>query len=144
MFDVKDCISFLTNQGAKELSESMNQRFKEKGGNVTRVQWTALFYIDQNPGITQKELAGKMMVTEPTLMHLIDRMEKDGLVSREYNKENRRYRYLCMTEDGERVFRILMPVAEEFNKEATKGISEQDMETFKYVIKKMIDNIKCE
>lgn len=141
MFDVRDCISFLTNQGAKELSESMNQQFKEKGGNVTRVQWTALYYIDQNPGITQKELAEKMMIKDPTLMHLIDRMEKDGLVSREYNKENRRYRYLCLTEAGREAFHVLMPVAEEFNRIAKEGIPEEDMDTFKRVIRKMIENV---
>lgn len=141
MFDVRDCISFLTNHGAKMLSESMNQKFKEKGGNVTRVQWTALFYIDLNPGITQKELAEKMMIAEPTLLHLIDRMEKDGLVSRAYNKENRRCRYLCLTPAGETAFRLLLPVAEQFNKAAVEGIPEADMDTFKRVINQMIENV---
>lgn len=142
MFDVKDCISFITGHGAKRLSESMNQQFKEEGYNVTRVQWTALYYIKLNSDITQKELAEMMLIKEPTLLHLIDRLEADGFVVRTYSKQNRRYRYLSLTEEGERVFRMMLPIAEQFNKDAKVGITDEELETFKKVINKMVENVE--
>lgn len=63
MFDVHDCIGFLTNHGAKAVGEAMNQQFKKK--DLTRVQWMALYYIDQKGAMTQKELAAAMMIDPP-------------------------------------------------------------------------------
>ena len=59
-FDVHDCIAFLTNNGGKSLDESMNKRFR--GQDITRTQWTALYYIDRIENITQKQLAEAMMI----------------------------------------------------------------------------------
>lgn len=72
MFDVHDCIGFLTNHGAKAVGEAMNQQFKKK--DLTRVQWMALYYIDQKGAMTQKELAAAMMISEPSAAHLAERL----------------------------------------------------------------------
>ena len=77
-FDVHDCIAFLTNSGGKSLDESMNRRFR--GQDITRTQWTALYYIDRIPDITQKELAEAMMISGPSASNLVDRLETAGLL----------------------------------------------------------------
>lgn len=140
MFEVKDCIGFLTNHGAKMISESMNQRFNEQ--SVTRVQWMALYYIHKKPGMTQKELAADMLIKEPTALHLVDRMESEELISRSVNPNNRRVHCLHLTKKGEKALNVLLPVAEQFNADATEGISEEEMQIFKKVLDKMIQNVQ--
>ncbi len=139
MFDVKDCIGFLTNKGAKVIGESMNRYFQED--KVTRVQWMALYYIFHFPGLTQKALADKLMIKEPTTLHLIDRLEKEELVERVCSGRNRRANELYLTEKGKAAYETILPMVVEFNKEATEGISQEDLQIFKDVLDQMIQNV---
>ena len=66
--------------GGKSLDESMNRRFR--GQDITRTQWTALYYIDRIPDITQKELAEAMMISGPSASNLVDRLETAGRTGR--------------------------------------------------------------
>ena len=139
-FDVHDCIAFLTNSGGKSLDESMNKRFR--GQDITRTQWTALYYIDRIEDITQKELAEAMMISGPSASNLVDRLETAGLVHRREDKENGRIKHLVLTKEGEEKLRELAHIPVEFNEDAMKDVSAEDLETFKRVLAKMVDSVK--
>jgi len=139
-FDVHDCIAFLTNSGGKSLDESMNRRFR--GQDITRTQWTALYYIDRIPDITQKELAEAMMISGPSASNLVDRLEAADLVLRREDSENGRIKHLVLTEEGEAKLHELAHIPVEFNEEAMKDVSAEDVETFKRVLAKMVESVK--
>ena len=139
-FDVHDCIAFLTNSGGKSLDESMNRRFR--GQDITRTQWTALYYIDRIEDITQKELAEAMMISGPSASNLVDRMEAAGLVQRMEDRENGRIKHLVLTEAGADKLHELAHIPVEFNEDAMKDVSAEDVETFKRVLAKMVDSVK--
>ena len=139
-FDVHDCIAFLTNSGGKSLDESMNRRFR--GQDITRTQWTALYYIDRIPDITQKELAEAMMISGPSASNLVDRLETAGLVLRREDRENGRVKHPVLTEDGAAKQQALAPIPVEFNEDAMKDVSAEDLETFKRVLAKMVESVK--
>ena len=90
MFNLEDCIAFITNKYNKEITELFNQRLQEH--NITRVQWIALFYIGNNEGITQRDLAQILDSNESSIVRLIDRMEKENIVKREKDPTDRRVR----------------------------------------------------
>lgn len=141
MFDVHDCIGFITNRGAKVVCEAMNEQFKKK--DITRVQWMALYYIShQNGSMTQKELASAMMISEPTTVHLVERMEQEGFITRTSSTDNYRAKFLGLTEKGEQILKDLFPLVVEFNREGIDGISEEELDVFKRVMHKMIENVQ--
>ena len=139
-FDVHDCIAFLTNNGGKSLDESMNKRFR--GQDITRTQWTALYYIDRIENITQKQLAEAMMISGPSASNLIDRLEAAGFVEREEDSGNGRVKHLILTGAGEAKLRELAHIPVEFNEDAMKDVSAEDVETFKRVLAKMVESVK--
>ena len=139
-FDVHDCIAFLTNNGGKSLDESMNKRFR--GQDITRTQWTALYYIDRIENITQKQLAEAMMISGPSASNLIDRLEAAGFVEREEDSGNGRVKHLVLTGAGEAKLRKLAHIPVEFNEDAMKDVSAEDVETFKRVLAKMVESVK--
>lgn len=139
-FDVHDCIAFITNHGGKLLDESMNRMFA--GEEITRTQWTALYYIGRTQNITLKELAADMMISEPSATNLVNRMESSGLVERSTDKNNARMKRLTLTELGKKKLDELAYIPIQFNETATKGISEDDLDTFKRVLDKMIDQVE--
>ena len=140
MFDVHDCIAFLTNSGAKAVCEAMNDQFKKK--DLTRTQWTALYFIDQHQKITQKNLARIMMISEPSVMHLIERLEARRLVVRSPDPENFRAKLLSLTDKGKSALHDLYPLVEKFNMEGTKNISPDDLDIFKRVMAQIVQNVE--
>lgn len=139
MFNLNDCIAFITNKHNKEITEQFTQRLQNH--NITRVQWTALYYIGDNEGITQKHLAQILDSNESSIVRLIDRMEKENIVRREKDPSDRRITKLFLTEDGMKKIQELLPIGEKFSRDCIKDISEEDLETFKRVLNKMVKNL---
>ncbi len=139
MFDLDDCIAFITNKSAKKLADEFNRRLQENG--TTRVQWIALFYIGKAGEISQKELSDYMDIKESSMVRLIDRMEKEELVERRKDSEDRRITKIILTDKGKFLKEELMPRGQEFQDDVLKGISKENLEIFKEVLHRMIDNI---
>lgn len=139
MFDLDTCVAFITNKAAKKMADTFNDRLAPLG--ITRVQWIALYYLGKYQGINQKELAEKMNIKDSTVARLIDRMEKDGLVKRLKNPDDRRAIKLMLTEKGERQRERFLPEGEKMSNIFAEGLTEEEIETFIRVIKKMVKNI---
>lgn len=138
MFRLEDCIAYITSRGAKTLAERLEDRFS--GSGVSRVQWIAMYYVNGCPSITQKQLADKMNLKEPTVVRLLDRMEADHMLRRVCSRTDRRVRYLEMTEQGMELYQGLLGRVEQFKEDAIKGIDEEKLEVFKEVLGQMLNN----
>lgn len=140
MFNIDDCIGFITNKCSKKISDEFNRRLQEYG--VTRVQWIAIFYIGKyDNGIFQRELSDLMNVKESSMVRLIDRMEKEELVIRKKNDNDRRITSIFLTDKGIILRNKLLPLGEQFQKDATIGISSEELDILKKVLEKMVNNI---
>lgn len=138
MFALESCIAYLTNQSGRYLTDVLDKRIRQHG--ITRVQWYALYYIAKSDKITQTELAEKMGTTEPSVARLLDRLEKEGMVTRVNSDHDRRIHYLELTEEGKKLNRKIVAVAEKFKDEAIIGISDKELESFEKVLEKMKAN----
>ncbi|MCW3473539.1 MarR family winged helix-turn-helix transcriptional regulator [Limobrevibacterium gyesilva] len=57
---------------------------------MTRAQWVILFWLERQPGLSQKELAEILEVEPITVARLIDRLEDRGMVERRDDPHDRR------------------------------------------------------
>lgn len=140
IFDLDACVGFITSKKAKIMAEVFNKRLLKLG--TTRVQWVALYYLGSGSGISQKELADKMDIKESSIVRLIDRMEKEGLLNRSKSTEDRRITHLVLTDKGKMLREDLLPEGEKMSDIFLKGISEADIETFNKVLNQMVENAK--
>lgn len=136
MFKLEDCLAYLASRHSKELAAILEKKLSETG--ITRVQWMALYHIHENRDITQKELAELLGSKEPTVVRLIDRMEKEDLVARIHL--DRRTNAIELTEKGNTVYEEGLVIAEQFKNDALRDIPEEYMEQFIWVLNKMIEN----
>jgi DNA-binding MarR family transcriptional regulator len=72
---------------------------------ISPEQVSLLVAIKYSPGICVRELAARERVSPPALSNHVDRLERDGLVSRTPSTSDRRRVGLTLTEDGQRVLR---------------------------------------
>jgi len=66
-------------------------------------QLGALRRLWKNDGIANTELGERLLLKTSTVTALIDRMERDGFVFRERNKEDRRVVNIWLTEKGKQL-----------------------------------------
>ncbi|KTD83576.1 MarR family winged helix-turn-helix transcriptional regulator [Paenibacillus etheri] len=139
MFNLNDCIGFITNTASKKIVDEFNRRLKDIG--ITKVKWTALFFIGEKDGISQKELSQKMNVNESSIARLLDRMEREKLCSRVRDSQDRRIIRINLTQEGEALRAELLPIGQNFHDDATNGISQEELHIFTTVLDKMVHNL---
>jgi len=140
MFEFEACVAFLTNQTAKKLADSFNDRLSRLG--ITRVQWIAIYYLEKYQEMSQKELGQKMNIQASSVARLIDRMERDGYVQRVRNVSDRRVIHLSLTPKGEEFNKKLIPEGEKMSRIFSNNITEDEMTVFLQVLKKMEKNLE--
>lgn len=123
----------------KHFSEAFSRKLE--GSNITRIQWISMYYINEYPDISQRELSKLMCVKDSSIGRLIDRLERDVIVKRIRSIKDRRVITLSLTKEGHEQFMTLLPVGQEFNDQLIKKISKKDLETFETVLKTMFLNV---
>lgn len=79
---------FLLHDLARHLRLEADRRAGCHG--LTRAQWVILFWLDRQPGLSQKELAELLEVEPITVARLIDRLEEHRMVERRSDPGDRR------------------------------------------------------
>jgi DNA-binding MarR family transcriptional regulator len=95
--------------------------------NVPIGQWPFLLFLWANEDLSQRDLSRLMAIEESTVTNTIDRMERDGLISRMRTPDNRRRNQLRLTERGRELMNALLPEAMQVVKTATVGMSEMEI-----------------
>lgn len=139
MFYLEDCIAFITCSSAKKLADCLEKRLNQY--HITRTQWIALYYISITSMITQKQLADKMSLKEPSIVRLLSKMELLGWVKRSNSDYDKRIKYINLTDDGLRVKTEMLHVVEKFKDDVLNGISDEELENFKSTLRKILMNI---
>jgi len=121
------------------MADAFNERLLKLG--ISRVKWTALYYLGKHPGISQRELAMYMHIKSSTVARLIDRMEKEGLVDRVKDSTDRRVSILELSSSGQKLMDKLLPEGQDFSREMSQGISETDLQIYNAVIEQLLQNI---
>jgi len=77
--------------------------------DITEQQWRVLRVLWSSERESSAELAAQTLIPAPSLVGVIDRLEKKGLVSRFRSLEDRRMVYVSATDIGRRLERLVSP-----------------------------------
>jgi len=96
----------------------------------TRARWQALFALAFAPQpATMSELCKRVRVQWPTMVRLLDAMDRDGLIRREENPADGRSRLVYLTEHGEEVMRQIQPILDRERSRILRHLSDEELET---------------
>ena len=123
-FVIDDSTSQLVSVAARLFARALQSRFAAH--DVSAGQWPLLLYLWEKDGLSQKQLSRRVQIEEPTTTRTLDRMERDGLVRRIRDENDRRRINVFLTERANLLRDELVPYALEVNALATHGLSEQD------------------
>lgn len=69
---------------------------------ITPAGFSVMEVLRQNPGITQSKLAAAVFLDRSSVVPLLDKLEKKGLLSRQASTTDRRNNHLFLSEEGTR------------------------------------------
>lgn len=93
---------------------------------LTLAQFDVLVQLHLAPGITQQELAERMLVSKGNVCGLIDRIAAHGWVERGCHPEDRRANLLNLTAAGRELIEEALPAHEEFVQRQMAALSDGD------------------
>jgi DNA-binding MarR family transcriptional regulator len=131
---VEDRLIFLISKVCQKLMIKLQKAFSENGVEVTPVQVGLLFFLQKNDGSSLTQISQGLMLENPTVTGLIDRLENLGYVKRADHPSDRRVYLVYLTEKGNKVANKALPIVKKLNEEIKKGYSREEIEGFKKVL----------
>jgi MarR family transcriptional regulator for hemolysin len=143
-FDFESSIGFIINRTAKALIYVFDQELRNKFG-ITFGQWKIIMILaNNNDGLSQKEIADKLGLEGPTIIPIIDKLEKDEFVKRIVDKNDRRNNQIFLTEKTISILDSIINCGLNIKEISISNISEQDITITKDTLEKMWHNIQNE
>jgi len=135
--DTGSDLVWLAHRAAESLAESFNAVSRNSGLTDLR-DWLVLALIDDGSERTQAEIAAELSIDKTTLVAILDRMERRGLVTRTVSPTDRRARILHITDAG-RFLKDQVAVAREAAlDDRLAAISSEDRESFHATLLKIV------
>lgn len=134
-----DRVAHLVKDATRGFLRALQLRLAEH--DVQLGHWTFLRILWERDGITKRELSSEAGVMEPTTFVALRSMETLGYVTLERRSDNRKNVYVFLTPAGRRLSKTLIPLAEDVNAVALRGIDSKDVDAARRALLMMIDNL---
>lgn len=132
-----DRLAHLVKDATRALVRALQMRLAEH--RVSFGHWTFLRVLWEGDGLTQRELSDEAGVTEPTTFSALKAMERLGYIRR--RNDARKKVYVFLTPRGRALKRALVPLAEEVNTVAVRGVRKADIAVTRSVLLATIENL---
>ncbi|MBK6986339.1 MAG: MarR family transcriptional regulator [Bacteroidetes bacterium] len=124
----------------KSYRQFAQRELKNAGLSITVDQWLTLNYLNENPQITQKELAEAIFKDTASITRIIDLLVTAKYIKRNINKEDKRKSNLSITNLGLEIIDKASPIVNNYRNQALKGIGIAKEDHVKMVMKTIIKN----
>jgi MarR family transcriptional regulator, transcriptional regulator for hemolysin len=125
-------------------SRLMRTKLDERLGRLglTQAKWLILMYLSRNGGtMPQKELTESIGVEGPTVVRVLDGLERLGCIKRCDRPDDRRTKDVCLTEAASPLLGEIRQITEAFRREAWFGIADEDLAVCDRVMTSLLGNL---
>lgn len=118
------------------------EKSKYQEFDLNRSQASILFTLHRRSSMSQKELASSLNMTPPSITSAIQKMEREGYITRKPDEADQRIMRLALTEKGESCIQNVKQVAEEMSSLIFRGMSPEEIMLFRRLLMQINDNLQ--
>ena len=133
--------SVINGMASTAVARRLQKNFRLAGLEITIEQWSVLYHLWKQDGMSQQELCNRTFRDKPSITRLIDNLEKQKLVKRMPSKEDRRINLVCLSEPAKLLQDKTIELANQTMDEALIGVGKNEIEIVKQVFQKVYDNL---
>ncbi|MBN8686452.1 MAG: MarR family transcriptional regulator [Chitinophagales bacterium] len=141
-FKKGELYSFITGKASIAIARRLQKKFNAAGVNITIEQWSVLYHLWKQEGISQQELCNATFRDKPSITRLVDNLEKLNLVKRVASESDRRINMIYLTKQAQKLQEDTMALAEETLNEALETVPADKVEICKEVLQIVYDNLR--
>ena len=134
-----DRLAHLVKDATRGLTRALQARLASQ--SVSFGHWVYLRILWEADGVTQRQLSAQAGLMEPTTYSALTAMEKLGYVERRKLPHSRKNVYVFLTPRGRALKAKLVPMAEEVNEVAIRGVPPEDVAATRRTLLTMIENL---
>jgi Transcriptional regulators len=142
IIETKTFYDFLTGKAYTALSRRLQKNLRGAGLDITSEQWSILYALWEEEGLTQQELAQRTFREKTAITRLIDNLVRSDLVIRVADKGDRRTNLIYLTKVGRQLKTVCMEQANQTLNEALAGVDTPHIHIAKDTLKKVYENLK--
>lgn len=137
-FNIEDSLGYLVARAHQVFSSYFKEKLNDY--NLTPPQFGTLAFLWKYDGISQIQLGQLMNKDRTTISGIIDRLEKEELVARQSDPNDRRAHLIFLTPRGACLKDVLQGIAEQANLEITAMLSEQERNLLRSLLRKILEH----
>ncbi|MDF2925969.1 MAG: transcriptional regulator [Paenibacillaceae bacterium] len=129
-------LGFVLGVAARRVSLLLMLKLKEF--EISPEQWSVLYYIREQEGLIQKELAGRSGKDKPTVTRILDSLEDKGLIVRKPGEHDRRSFRIYATDKGKELVELTEPVERSMNEQLAQLLGAEDCSQLLFQLNRII------
>jgi DNA-binding MarR family transcriptional regulator len=133
-------LCFSMRAAMKKIDRHLSSQLETYGVSIPQMFVLTCLY-DEN-GITLKEIGNRTLIDSSSMTVLVDKLEKDKLVERQLDPDDRRAIRVYITEKGEAIARELVRIGTEFNAHLYDLLGEGNQKEFTHGIKNILNGLE--
>ena len=141
-FKKGELYSFITGKASIAIARRLQKKFNQAGLNLTIEQWSVLYHLWKEDGISQQELCNATFRDKPSITRLVDNLEKLKLVKRTPSADDRRMNMILLTPEARKLQEESMALATQTLNEALESVPADRIDICKEVLQIVYDNLK--
>ncbi len=134
-----DTLHYLIMANQMLVQKALLERLRDTG--LTIGQPKILDYLKDHDGSSQKDIAKACFLEAGSLTTILNKMEEKGLIERRILNGNRRSFHIFLTDEGREKMQLIDSSFSEIEKKALSDVSDEELENFMSVYKKIYKNL---
>jgi DNA-binding MarR family transcriptional regulator len=130
-------LSYLTNLISDDLSKLHTYQY-----GIANTEWRVMAVLGVSSGVSAGHVAEKTAMDKVAVSRAINNMIKNGLIERRFSKEDKRRSELMLSEEGENVYRNIVPLVLQYEDDIMGTLSENERRELTNILAKLIAYIK--
>jgi MarR family transcriptional regulator for hemolysin len=126
---------------SRKVRTLFDARVRERGLTLARAR--TLMLLARKDGMTQTELADALEIEDPTLVRLLDGLEKQELIERRPVHGDRRAKRVALSAAGQKQAVLVGEIVQEVHNDVLKDVSEDDLRAALRVFHAMTRNLEA-
>jgi MarR family transcriptional regulator, organic hydroperoxide resistance regulator len=141
-YDIDNSFGTIVHWAERALINRLSKNFRSAGYDITVEQWRVIANLWNREGQSQRELAAAVRKDKTGMTRILNGMEKRNLVVRTPDKTDARNKLIYLTRKGREIQQALVVLTRRTLDEALNGITEEDLEGCKSVLRRVIGNLR--